>query len=203
LLTSTYPNTFAKTSILLIPLIFFTEFKDNSETICELLLTIAALCVRHELCLVVEENGGLKFIMDAMVEFSDSQRLIREALKLLKALAGHDSVKLQIIQSGAAPLIESALNRFKANEIFAKVALGCVSTLSLRVKENSIAFFEAGITETIVQTMKIHETSKVVQRNGAWSIRNMVSRNRDQCETFINFVSEWKKNQHFYIKYFF
>lgn len=33
----------------------------------ELLLTIAALTVRHEFCVQVEEAGGLKFIGDCMV----------------------------------------------------------------------------------------------------------------------------------------
>lgn len=35
----------------------------------ELILTIASLCVRHEFCLVVEEAGGLKFLLNAMVFF--------------------------------------------------------------------------------------------------------------------------------------
>lgn len=30
--------------------------------------------------------------------------------------------------------------------------------------------------------MKIHPANKVVQRNAAWAIRNMVSRSRNQCE---------------------
>jgi armadillo repeat-containing protein 6 len=113
-------------------------------------------------------------------------------MKLLKALAGNDKVKLQIINNGASPLIESALNRFKSNEVFAKVALGCISTLALRVKENSVALFATGIAETIVQTLKIHEQSKMVQRNGAWAIRNMVARAREQCDTFIGLVSHGK-----------
>jgi armadillo repeat-containing protein 6 len=33
--------------------------------------------------------------------------------------------------------------------------------------------------------MKIHEKNKIVQRNGAWAIRNMVSRSREQCESWL------------------
>lgn len=127
------------------------------------MLTIAALTVRNEFCVIVEEAGGLKFILDAMVEFPDSVKIVRESFKLLKALAGNDTVKVHIIQQGAAPLIESALNRFKADETLAKHGLVCVATLALRVKENSQALFETGIAETIVQTMKIHEKSKIIQ----------------------------------------
>lgn len=45
----------------------------------------------------------------------------------------------------------------------AKVALMCVSTLTLRSTENSTALFEVGISETIVETMKLHPSNKAVQ----------------------------------------
>lgn len=51
---------------------------------------------------------------------------------------------------------------FQANESFAKAALACLSTLTLRSKENSQALFEAGSAETIVETMKLHTDSKLV-----------------------------------------
>lgn len=151
--------------------------------------------MRNEFCQVVEDAGGLKFLMDAMVEFPESIKILRETFKLLKALAGNDSVKTHIIQNGAAPLIESALNRHKSNEAFSQHVLVCVAMLALRQKENSEALFETGISETIIQTMKIHPTSKVVQRNGAWAIRNMVSRSREQCDTFVNHGAEDVLNQ--------
>lgn len=166
------------------------KFKTNQDLISDLFLTIASLTVRNEFCQVVEEAGGLKFIMDAMVEFPDSIKLLREAFKLLKALAGNDTVKLHIIQQGVAPLLESSLNSYKDNETFARHALACVTTLALREKDNAQALFETGIAETIVQTMKIHAASKVIQRNGAWAIRNMVSRSREQCDTFISHGAE-------------
>uniref|UniRef100_A0A182QXK2 Armadillo repeat-containing protein 6 homolog n=1 Tax=Anopheles farauti TaxID=69004 RepID=A0A182QXK2_9DIPT len=162
-----------------------TKFKTDADTISDLMLTIASLTVRNEFCQTVEEAGGLKFILDAMVEFPESIKIIREACKLLKALAGNDTVKQNIIQCGAAPLLESALNRHKDNETFARHALVCISTLALREAANSKALFETGISETIIQTMKVHSGSKIIQRNGAWAVRNMVSRSRDQCDTFL------------------
>lgn len=162
-----------------------TKFKQDKDLVCDLMVTIAALTVRNEFCVVVEQAGGLQFTLDAMAEFPESERVNREALKLLKALAGNDIVKLQIIEKGAAPLIEATLSNYKSNENFAKIALGCISTLTLRVKENSQALFETGISETIIEAMRLHEQSKLVQRNGAWAIRNMVSRSRDQCDKFI------------------
>lgn len=45
----------------------FSEFKKEQELIGELMLTIASLTVRNELCLVVETAGGLQFTMELMV----------------------------------------------------------------------------------------------------------------------------------------
>lgn len=72
------------------------------------------------------------------------------------------------------------------NDSIARAGLACVSILALRVKENSTILFEAGIVETMCEIMKLHPLNKVVQRNGAWAIRNMVSRAREQCEAFVN-----------------
>lgn len=135
---------------------------------------------------MVEDAGGLKYTLDAMIEYPESMKVNREALKLLKALAGNDKVKIHMVQNGAASIIESALSRFKSNDTIAKAALACVSVVALRVKENATALFETGIAETIVETMKIHKTNKVVIRNAAWAIRNMVSRAKEQCEAFVN-----------------
>lgn len=162
-----------------------TTFKNNPDLLAELMLTIASLTVRNEFCQTIADAGGLTLIMDAMVDFQDSIKVIRESLKLLKALSGNDAVKVEIIKRGAAPIIESSLNRHKADETIAKSGLVCVSTLALRLKDNAIALFETGIAETIIETMKIHDKNKMVQRNGAWAIRNMVSRSREQCESWL------------------
>lgn len=154
------------------------------------MLTIASLTVRNEFCETIADAGGLTMIMDAMVDFQDSLKVIRESFKLLKALAGNDTVKAEIIKRGAASLIESSLNRHKADETIAKSGLVCVSTLALRVKENSTALFETGIAETVIETLKIHEKNVVVQRNGAWVMRNMVSRSREQCESWLSLGAE-------------
>jgi armadillo repeat-containing protein 6 len=99
-------------------------------------------------------------------------------------------VSFFLVPGGAATIIESSLNRHKADETIAKSALACVSTLALRLRENSIALFETGIAETIIETMKIHEKNQFVQRNGAWAIRNMVSRSREQCESWLQLGAE-------------
>lgn len=44
------------------------EFKKEEDLIADLLLTVACLTVRNELCLVVDKAGGLQFALDVMVD---------------------------------------------------------------------------------------------------------------------------------------
>lgn len=94
------------------------------------------------------------------------------------------------MQQDAAPLITSLLSLHKANEGIAKLALGCMATIALRVQENGMAFFDAGAAEVVIDTMKIHAASKDVVRNAAWTIRNMVSRCREKCDLFLTAGAE-------------
>lgn len=52
---------------------------------------------------------------------------------------------------------------FQENELFARAALHCLSTITLRSVENSQAIFDVGAAETIVETMRLHPSSKMVQ----------------------------------------
>ncbi|KAH8415781.1 hypothetical protein KR222_000883 [Zaprionus bogoriensis] len=161
----------------------------------DLLLTIGTLSVRQELCTLIDDAGGLKLILGIMRENLKEERLNREALKLLRALAGHDAVKAHIVQQGVAPIIKELLELHQRNENVVAAALACITTLTLRVKEHSAAFFATGIAEVIVEALRSHPKHKIVQRNGAWAIRNMVSRSRDQCETWLHYGVEELLNE--------
>lgn len=165
------------------------EYNDPN-ILSDLLLTIGALAVRQEFCTTIEDAGGIKFVFDIMTANQTSVRVNREAVKLLRALGGNDTVKAHIVQQGAAPIIKQALETHVSNENVVSGALACIATLTLRVKDNSAAFFATGIAETIVEAVRMHPKNKIVQRNGAWAIRNMVSRSRDQCESWISFGVE-------------
>ncbi|XP_054738096.1 armadillo repeat-containing protein 6 homolog [Anastrepha obliqua] len=163
---------------------------NDPNVLADLLLTIGALAVRQEFCTTIEDAGGLKLVFDIMTANSDSARVNREALKLLRALGGNDTVKAHIVQQGVAPIIKQVLEIHLTNENVVSAALACIATLTLRIKDNSVIFFGTGIAETIVETIRRHPNNKIIQRNGAWAIRNMVSRSRDQCESWISYGVE-------------
>ncbi|XP_067630002.1 armadillo repeat-containing protein 6 homolog [Eurosta solidaginis] len=166
-----------------------SEFNDPN-VLADLLLTIGTLAVRQEFCTTIEDAGGLKMVFEIMFINLNSVRVNREALKLLRAMAGNDTVKAHIVQQGAAPVIKQVLETHMANENVASAALACIATLTLRIKDNSAAFFATGIAESIVETIRKHPNNKIIQRNGAWVIRNMVSRSRDQCENWLSYGVE-------------
>lgn len=89
--------------------------------------------------------------------------MAREAFKLIRALAGNDTVKANILKDGAAKLLAASLNTHKSNETVARAALACIATLTLRSKDNSQLLFETDFAELIMEAMKIHSKSKIVQ----------------------------------------
>lgn len=93
-------------------------YKKDKGVVGDLMITLAALIVRNEFCQEVEDAGGLKFVIDVMIDYPDSEKLNWQALKLLKALAGNDNVKSHIVTSGCGPLIVSVISRLKVSSLF-------------------------------------------------------------------------------------
>ncbi|EDW85765.1 uncharacterized protein Dwil_GK23243 [Drosophila willistoni] len=175
---------------MLVPLVELLPAFEDVNILADLFLTLGTLAVRQELCTVIDDAGGLKLVFDIMSTNLEQVRLNREALKLLRALAGHDAVKAHIVQQGVAPIIKQLLENHLNNETIVSAALACITTLTLRVKEHSAAFFDTGIAEIIVESLRSHPKNKIVQRNGAWAIRNMVSRSRNQSESWLSYGIE-------------
>ncbi|XP_046434464.1 armadillo repeat-containing protein 6 homolog [Neodiprion fabricii] len=161
------------------------RFQNDKSVVGDLMLTLASLIVRNEFCQTVHDAGGLKFILDVMVDFPDAEKLNRQALKLLKALAGNDDIKAQIVTSGGVPLIVSAINRLKNFETIAAAGMGCISALTLRNPSNAGVFYDCGAPLVIVDTIKAHPNNSNVIRKAAWAVRNMSVRNKTESREFL------------------
>nr|XP_034172742.1 armadillo repeat-containing protein 6 homolog [Osmia lignaria] len=161
------------------------KFKKDKGIVGDLMITLAALIVRNEFCQEVEAAGGLKFVIDVMIDHPDSEKLNWQALKLLKALAGNDDVKSQIVTSGCGPLIVSAISRLKGSECVVTAGLACISALTLRCPSNAGVFYDCGAALIIVDAMKAYPKNINVLKQAAWAIRNMSVRNKAECNEFI------------------
>ncbi|KAK1136127.1 hypothetical protein K0M31_000694 [Melipona bicolor] len=161
------------------------KYKKDKGVVGDLIITLAALIVRNEFCQEVEDAGGLKFVIDVMIDYPDSEKLNWQALKLLKALAGNDDVKSHIIMSGCGPLIVSAISRMRESECVVTAGLACISALTLRCSSNAGVFYDCGAPLVIIDAMKAYPKSVNVLKQAAWAIRNMSVRNKAECSEFI------------------
>ncbi|XP_076245560.1 armadillo repeat-containing protein 6 homolog [Calliopsis andreniformis] len=166
------------------------RFKKDKGVVGDLMITLAALIVRNEFCQEVEDAGGLKFVIDVMIDYPDSEKLNWQALKLLKALAGNDNVKSHIITSGCGPLIVSAISRMKESECVVAAGLACISALTLKCSSNAGVFYDCGAPLIIIDAMKAYPKSVNVLTQAAWAIRNMSVRNKVECKEFIAYGVE-------------
>ncbi|XP_054005823.1 armadillo repeat-containing protein 6 homolog [Hylaeus anthracinus] len=166
------------------------RFKKDKGVVGDLMITLAALIVRNEFCQEVEDAGGLKFVVDIMIDYPDSEKLNWQALKLLKALAGNDSVKSHIVTSGCSPIIVSAISRLKGSECVVTAGLACISALTLRCPSNAGVFYDCGAPLVIIDAMKAYSKSLSVLKQAAWAIRNMSVRNKAECQEFIAYGVE-------------
>lgn len=53
-------------------------------------------------------------------------------------------------------------NFLKDHENLVAAALACISTLALRVKENSKTLFETGLAENVVEAMRLYPKNKII-----------------------------------------
>lgn len=106
-------------------MILYSGFKLDRSITGDIMLTLATLLVRNEFCEVVDNAGGLKFLLDVMIDHPDVEKLNVQSLKLMKALAGNDNVKARIVTAGSAPLIVSAISRLKVSFPFHSDCLCC------------------------------------------------------------------------------
>ncbi|XP_068624138.1 armadillo repeat-containing protein 6 homolog [Battus philenor] len=159
------------------------EKNTKPPEVSELMLTIASLLVRHELCAMVADSGAT-VLFTILADNYDNVSVIQQACKLITALAGNDDVKRQLVRSGIVPIIVSLLTRYSNNATTSALTLKCVAALTLREPAHSKEFLENGAPEAIVEVLKVHQDVATVQKNGCWAIRNMVARCRDHNTKF-------------------
>ncbi|KAJ8708814.1 hypothetical protein PYW08_010196 [Mythimna loreyi] len=159
--------------------------KENTQPplVSELMLTIASLLVRHELCRMVADCG-VDCLFTVLADNYDNVAVVQQADKLITALAGHDDVKRDLVKSGIVPIMVSILSRHSSNPAATALTLKSIAALSLREPAHGQQFIDSGAPEAIIECMKVHPYNAMVQKNACWAIRNMVARCRDQNVKF-------------------
>ena len=72
---------------------------------------LSSLTVRNEYCQAVVDDGGLKCMLDLLVNPDQNKNVVKEALRLIKTLAGNDNVKKDIQNSQGISIIINAMTK--------------------------------------------------------------------------------------------
>ena len=72
---------------------------------------LSSLTVRNEYCQAVVDDGGLKCLLDLLVDPDQNKNVVKEALRLIKTLAGNDNVKKDIQNSQGISIIINAMTK--------------------------------------------------------------------------------------------
>ncbi|XP_049881038.1 armadillo repeat-containing protein 6 homolog [Pectinophora gossypiella] len=169
--------------LLLEPLTNLLKENTKPPLVSELMLTMATLLVRNELCKMVADCG-VDILFTVLADNYDNVAVATQANKLITALAGNDDVKRDLVRSGIVPVIISILTRHSNNASASAYCLKCIAALTLREPAHSQLFLENGVPEAIVECMKQHPDNATVQKNACWAIRNMVARCRTHNAVF-------------------
>ncbi|XP_026316194.1 armadillo repeat-containing protein 6 homolog isoform X2 [Hyposmocoma kahamanoa] len=169
--------------LLLEPLMALLKDNTKPPLVSELMLTIATLLVRHELCKMASDIG-VNSLFTVLTDNYDNSVVAQQANKLITALAGNDEVKRDLVKSGIVPIVTSLLTRHSNNAISTALTLKTIAALSLREPGHSKQFLDSGAPEGIVQCLKIHPNDSAVQKNACWAIRNLTARCREYNSKF-------------------
>jgi len=162
-----------------------TKFSSEIEILNICLAALSNLSVRNEYCQEVVDEGGLQFLHDILVNHTDEAELVTRTLTLMKVLAGNDKVKLDIGRSGGIPLIIGAMNKHITRPGTVEAACGALASVTLRQAENCKQVMECDGATSITTGMERHMKHRKVQGAAAAAIRNIVSRNKELCQAFI------------------
>lgn len=163
-----------------------TKFSSDLEVLNVCLAALASLSVRNEYCQEVVDKGGLQFLHDILVKHTEEAELVTRSLTLIKVLAGNDKVKDDVGKYGGIPLVVAAINKHITRPGTVEAGCGAITAVTLRQVDNSKQVMDCDGATTITTAMERHMKHRKVQGAAAAAIRNIVSRDDELCQAFID-----------------
>lgn len=162
----------------------------DEDLLCLALSTLASLAVRNEYCQEVVDGGALRFIHDILLNHRDKGDLVTRSLVLIKVLAGNDKVKSEIGKGGGIQLIMASIEDHIHNPKTVEYGFQAVTAVCLRMSDNSKQVMESEGATLVTTAMSRHKDNKKVQAACAAAVRNIVSRNKELGQPFIELQIE-------------
>eukprot|EP00094_Tigriopus_californicus_P011390 TCALIF_10995-PA protein Name:"Similar to Armc6 Armadillo repeat-containing protein 6 (Mus musculus)" AED:0.06 eAED:0.06 QI:0/0.8/0.66/0.83/0.6/0.66/6/268/445 len=157
----------------------------NPKELPLILSCLSSLCVRNEYCQAVAADGGLKVLLELLVDPDQTKDVVGEVLKLIKALAGNDNVKRDILKLDGIRVIVNSMSKYTSVKLVAMFGSSALTAVSLRSPENATAIMACGGGQLLTQILKIHMNTPKILISCCNAIRNIVSRSRELTAEFV------------------
>ncbi|XP_028641966.1 armadillo repeat-containing protein 6 isoform X2 [Grammomys surdaster] len=127
--------------------------------------------------MIVQENKGLKVLIEAARAFSDNPGVLSELCSTLSRLAVRNEFCQEVIDLGGLGILVTLLADCNDHQV-CEHSCAALCVLALRKPENSRVIIEGGGALAALQAMRAHPQEAGVQKQACMLIRNLVSRSQ-------------------------
>ncbi|ESN93929.1 hypothetical protein HELRODRAFT_87912 [Helobdella robusta] len=165
-------------------------WKSDEKVCSEIFVCLSTLCVCEDICMQVSEANGIILVFDVFVNRLNTNKkshLIKSGLQLLKCLCGSDKIKRQIMEyDGGAQMVVELMEQNISNPDICEIACLLIASLALRHAEHGRKMVqECNAQHVICKAMVKHLQAAPVQRACGMAIRNVISRNENLIDCFL------------------
>ncbi|XP_059016584.1 armadillo repeat-containing protein 6 isoform X2 [Mustela lutreola] len=139
--------------------------------------------------MIVQENGGLKVLIEAAKAFSDNPSVLSELCSTLSRLAVRNEFCQEIVDLGGLGVLVALLANCSDHQV-CEQSCAALCVLALRKPENSRVIMEGGGALVALRAMKAHPAEAGVQKQACMLIRNLVARSQAFSQPILDLGAE-------------
>ncbi|XP_040484906.1 armadillo repeat-containing protein 6 isoform X2 [Ursus maritimus] len=139
--------------------------------------------------MIVQENGGLKVLIEAAKAFSDNPSVLSELCSTLSRLAVRNEFCQEVVDLGGLGVLVALLANCSDHQV-CEQSCAALCVLALRKPENSRVIMEGGGALVALQAMKAHPREAGVQKQACMLIRNLVARSQAFSQPILDLGAE-------------
>ncbi|XP_022353664.1 armadillo repeat-containing protein 6 isoform X2 [Enhydra lutris kenyoni] len=139
--------------------------------------------------MIVQENGGLKVLIEAAKAFSDNPSVLSELCSTLSRLAVRNEFCQEVVDLGGLGVLVALLANCSDHQV-CEQSCAALCVLALRKPENSRVIMEGGGARVALRAMKAHPAEAGVQKQACMLIRNLVARSQAFSQPILDLGAE-------------
>ncbi|XP_036090270.1 armadillo repeat-containing protein 6 isoform X2 [Rousettus aegyptiacus] len=139
--------------------------------------------------MIVQENRGLKVLIDAAKAFPDNPSVLSELCSTLSRLAVRNEFCQEVVDLGGLSILVALLANCSDHQV-CEQSCAALCVLALRKPENSRVIVEGGGAQAALEAMKAHPQEAGVQKQACMLIRNLVSRSQAFSQPILELGAE-------------